>query len=221
MSAPTLEQSRTPRSRTAPPGETDHRRREVPGRSAPTRAAPARGTQARRSTSTGQGRSGQARAPRARARDDLRTGGTAPFVLLIMVLLTSGLVATLWLSTAAAADSYRLDSERRLARDLSEQTERLHRDVETARSAPAIAAAAQRDGMVPAGEPTVLLVAPNGSTRVIGAPRPARAASASPPPTTSSPLGAQPPDAAPSTPRSVADPEAVAQTGAGQGGTTR
>jgi len=40
-------------------------------------------------------------AGRAAATD--ASGGTAPFVLLIMVLLTSGLVATLWLSTAAAA----------------------------------------------------------------------------------------------------------------------
>jgi hypothetical protein len=100
--------------------------------------------------------------------------GTAPFVLLIMVLLTGGLVATLWLSTAAAADSYRLDEARQVARDLSEQSERLRRDVEAAQSAPALAAAARAQGMVPAGEPAVLLVAPDGSTQVIGDPRPAR-----------------------------------------------
>jgi hypothetical protein len=100
--------------------------------------------------------------------------GTAPFVLLIMVLLTGGLVATLWLSTAAAADSYRLDEARQVARDLSEQSERLHRDVEAAQSAPALAAAARAQGMVPAGEPAVLLVAPDGSTQVIGDPRPAQ-----------------------------------------------
>ncbi|WP_433026169.1 hypothetical protein [Actinomycetospora sp. CA-053990] len=84
---------------------------------------------------------------------DTRASGTAPFVLLIMVLLTGGLVATLWLSTAAAADSYRLDEARQVARDLSEQSERLHRDVEAAQSAPALAAAARAQGMVPAGSP--------------------------------------------------------------------
>jgi len=123
--------------------------------------------------------------------------GAAPFVLLIMVLLTGGLVATLWLSTAAAADSYRLDEARQVARDLSEQSERLHRDVEAAQSAPALAAAARAQGMVPAGEPAVLLVAPDGSSQVIGEPRPAEpiapppgpAAPAAPPAATSN--GAQ------------------------------
>ncbi|GAA4888843.1 hypothetical protein [Actinomycetospora straminea] len=102
------------------------------------------------------------------------SSGTAPFVLLIMVLLTGGLVATLWLSTAAAADSYRLDEARQVARDLSEQSERLHRDVEAAQSAPALAAAARAQGMVPAGDPAVLLVAPDGTSQVIGDARPAQ-----------------------------------------------
>ncbi|MFC5140896.1 hypothetical protein ACFPK1_21860 [Actinomycetospora rhizophila] len=113
---------------------------------------------------------------------DVRSGGTAPFVLLIMVLLTGGLVATLWLSTAAAADSYRLDEARQVARDLSEQTERLHRDVAAAQSAPALAAAARAQGMVPAGEPAVLLVAPDGSSQVIGDAKPAQAAAPPPAP---------------------------------------
>ncbi|HSK58999.1 MAG TPA: hypothetical protein VK935_08100, partial [Actinomycetospora sp.] len=122
--------------------------------------------------------------------------GTAPFVLLIMVLLTGGLVATLWLSTAAAADSYRLDEARQVARDLSEQSERLHRDVEAAQSAPALAAAARAQGMVPAGAPAVLLVAPDGSSQVIGDPRPAEAiappvAPAPPAPPASASTGAQ------------------------------
>ncbi|MDD7940536.1 hypothetical protein PHK61_19105 [Actinomycetospora lutea] len=118
---------------------------------------------------------------------DTRSGGTAPFVLLIMVLLTGGLVATLWLSTAAAADSYRLDEARQVARDLSEQTERLHRDVAAAQSAPALAAAARAQGMVPAGEPAVLLVAPDGSSQVIGDARPAQALA--PPPVPAAPVG--------------------------------
>jgi hypothetical protein len=105
---------------------------------------------------------------------DTRASGTAPFVLLIMVLLTGGLVATLWLSTAAAADSYRLDEARQVARDLSEQSERLHRDVEAAQSAPALAAAARAQGMVPAGEPAVLVIAPDGSSQVVGDPKPAQ-----------------------------------------------
>ena len=112
---------------------------------------------------------------------DTRASGTAPFVLLIMVLLTGGLVATLWLSTAAAADSYRLDEARQVARDLSEQSERLHRDVEAAQSAPALAAAARAQGMVPAGEPAVLVIAPDGSSQVVGDPKPAQAIAPPPP----------------------------------------
>lgn len=116
---------------------------------------------------------------------DTRASGTAPFVLLIMVLLTGGLVATLWLSTAAAADSYRLDEARQVARDLSEQSERLHRDVEAAQSAPALAAAARAQGMVPAGEPAVLVIAPDGSSQVVGDPKPAQAVA--PPPSVAVP----------------------------------
>ena len=116
------------------------------------------------------------------------TGGTAPFVLLIMVLLTSGLVATLWLSTAAAADSYRLDDARQSTRDRTEEVERLHRDVAAMQSAPALAAAAQRIGMVPAGVPAVILVRADGTNQVVGTPQKARAAT--PPPTPVPPPGA-------------------------------
>jgi hypothetical protein len=139
---------------------------------------------ARRTTSTARP------APRTATPTADPKAGTAPFVLLIMVLLTGGLVATLWLSTAAAADSYRLDEARQVARDLSEQSERLHRDVEAAQSAPALAAAARAQGMVPAGEPAVLLVHPDGSSQVIGDPRPAQAVA---PPATPTPAPVVPP----------------------------
>jgi hypothetical protein len=157
-----------------------------------TRHAPARETTpSRRPTSTRPAARPTTTTKPAPAEDGK---GTAPFVLLIMVLLTGGLVATLWLSTAAAADSYRLDEARQVARDLSEQSERLHRDVEAAQSAPALAAAARAQGMVPAGEPAVLLVAPDGSSQVIGDPRPAEAIA---PPVT--PAAPAPPPASTST----------------------
>ncbi|PVZ08924.1 hypothetical protein [Actinomycetospora cinnamomea] len=148
--------------------------------------APARRDTApsRRPSTTARPAAGPTTATRPATTGDTR--GTAPFVLLIMVLLTGGLVATLWLSTAAAADSYRLDEARQVARDLSEQSERLHRDVEAAQSAPALAAAARAQGMVPAGEPAVLLVAPDGTTQVIGDPRPAEAIA--PPPAPAAPV---------------------------------
>jgi hypothetical protein len=132
-------------------------------------------------------------------------GGTAPFVLLIMVLLTAGLVTTLWLSTAAAADSYRLDGDRQVARDLSEQSERLHRDVEAAQPAPALAAAARAQGMVPAGDPAVLLVAPDGSSQVIGNPQPALAPPP-PVPVVTAPVAPAPPAAAAASSNAAAPP---------------
>ncbi len=162
---------------------------------------------ARASSARARGRTGRTTAGASES-----SGGTAPFVLLIMVLLTSGLVATLWLSTAAAADSYRLDAARQATRDRSEEVERLHRDVAAMQSAPALAAAAQRIGMVPAGAPAVILVHPDGTSQVVGTPSKARAAA--PPPVPAGP--ASPPGpvnpAAPANPAAATapDPEALA-----------
>jgi cell division protein FtsI (penicillin-binding protein 3) len=157
-------------------------------------------------------------------------------VLLIMVLLTTGLVATLWLSTAAAADSYRLDDARQATRDRSEEVERLHRDVAAMQSAPALAAAAQRIGMVPAGVPAVILVHPDGTSQVVGTPAKARAAAPSPAPAarpaapttpgTAPPSGAPDPEALANDPRSGVQASsggtpAPAPAGAGTTGATR
>ena len=162
---------------TADPDRPPARARRAPG---PRRGTPRHAAVPRAADTPGR------RTPLAPATTPTRApAGTAPFVLLIMVLLTGGLVATLWLSTAAAADSYRLDEARQVARDLSEQSERLHRDVEAAQSAPALAAAARAQGMVPAGEPAVLVVAPDGSSQVVGDPKPAQAVA--PPPRSRSP----------------------------------
>lgn len=149
-----------PRRGTAPAG---------PGTATPTRT-----TSSTRATSTAT--SSRAATTAAAAEGSEGAAGTAPFVLLIMVLLTSGLVATLWLSTAAAADSYRLDDAKRGARDLSEQSERLHRDVAAMQAPPALAAAAGRIGMVQGPPPAVLVVAPDGSSQVVGTPTAAKAA---------------------------------------------
>ena len=146
----------------------------------------------------------------ARAAATEAHGGTAPFVLLIMVLLTSGLVATLWLSTAAAADSYRLDSARQATRDRTEEVERLHRDVAAMQSAPALAAAAQRIGMVPAGVPAVILVHPDGTSQVVGTPAKARAGTPPPPPAVPANPATPASPAAPGAQGTAPDPEALA-----------
>ncbi|WP_073458183.1 hypothetical protein [Pseudonocardia thermophila] len=112
--------------------------------------------------------------------------GRAPFVLLVMVLLAAGLVAILWLSTAAAADSYRLTDARAAAQRLQEQSEALRREVAAMESAPEIARRAEQLGMVAVRDPARLVVAPDGAVTVVGQPR---AAVAPAPPAPPAPAG--------------------------------
>ncbi|HEX2296921.1 MAG TPA: hypothetical protein VHH34_00135, partial [Pseudonocardiaceae bacterium] len=88
-----------------------------------TRSAAVQRAYARRAQRTGTARTAQAQHIAATSR--------APFVVLVMALLSAALVATLWLSTAAAADSYRLHNARESARNLSERAEQLGREVAT------------------------------------------------------------------------------------------
>ena len=152
--------------------------------SAPTRTAmPARtitSTPARRPTRSAAVQRAYARraqrAGRALAGDlQVEAGGRARFVVLVMVLLGMALVTTLWLSTAAAADSYRLQDAQTQARDLSERAEDLGQRVATLETAPELARRARNLGMAPAGEPARLVVLPDGTVAVIGEPTPATA----------------------------------------------
>ncbi|RTL69231.1 MAG: hypothetical protein EKK42_07300 [Pseudonocardiaceae bacterium] len=121
--------------------------------------------------------------------------GRAQFVLLVMVLLAVGLVATLWLSTAAAADSYRLQDARTATRDLSEQSELLRKQVAALDASPALAQRATDLGMVPSKNPARLVVGADGAVTLVGEPS---AAQAPPPP--------------PAPPAPPTDPNAQAQT---------
>ncbi|MGH3865111.1 MAG: septum formation initiator [Pseudonocardiaceae bacterium] len=154
----------------------------------------------RRDTGAPRGRSPAV--TRAYARRAQRTGarhggldsadaGRTPFVLLVMVLLGVALVSTLWLSTAATADSYHLQSARTQARNLAERSESLSREVATLETAPELARRAHELGMVPAGNPARLIVRPDGTVVLIGQPR--RATAPAPPPA----VAPAPPAAAP------------------------
>ncbi|GAA4545998.1 hypothetical protein [Pseudonocardia xishanensis] len=137
--------------------------------------------------------------------------GRAQFVLLIMALFTAGLVLTLWLSTAAAADSYTLQEARTAARDLTEQSERLHREVAALESAPALAQRATDLGMVPVQDPARLVVAPDGAVTVVG--QPTAAVRKAPPaaPVTAPPAAAPAPAPADAqAPTAATDPAAQA-----------
>ncbi|MCU1649903.1 MAG: penicillin-binding protein transpeptidase, partial [Pseudonocardia sp.] len=152
-------------------------------------ARPARHTQPRRSTGVPAPRDANGAIGRAYPRRAVRerrqsgeatdaTSGRSQFVLLIMVLFGVGLVASLWLSTTAAADSYRLDAARQATRDLSERSESLSTEIASMQSAPALAAAARQMGMVQVSDVARLVVRPDGSVQVVGAPKAAVAPAA-------------------------------------------
>lgn len=107
-------------------------------------------------------------------------GPRTPFVLLVMGLLTAGIVGTLWLSTTATADSYRLEQVRQANKALSEHEEQLRHEVAAQDSPASLAEAARSLGMVPAGDPARLLVRPDGSVAVISSAKPAVVPSSAP-----------------------------------------
>jgi type II secretory pathway pseudopilin PulG len=105
----------------------------------------------------------------------------ASFVLMMMGLLAAGVAATLWLSTQAIADSYRLEQLRGINAKQAEQAEQLQRQVTTDESASALAQKAKELGMVPGGDPARIVVNPDGSTTVVGVPKKAQGANTAPP----------------------------------------
>lgn len=162
-------------------------------------AAPTRATRSAptRHRGAGTGRARSAAVERAYARRAQRTHRwtslspepEAPrtrIVVLIMVLLCAALVATLWLSTAATAGSYRLQETQVEARNLAERAEQLSRQVATLETAPQLARRARELGMVPADEPARLVVRADGTVAVVGDPTPATAPPP-PPPTATTP----------------------------------
>lgn len=171
------------------------RERPVRGRRA-AEAAPARGPSAVRRRSAVAERAYARRRERwLRVIGDPGPGGASrtPFVLLVMGLLGIGLVSSLWLTTAATADSYQLQRTRDETRELAERVEQLRREVAAKEAAPALARAAEELGMVPVQNPAYLVVRPDGSVQVVGTPRPAapRTTSAAP----QAPAVEQPPPA--------------------------
>jgi cell division protein FtsI (penicillin-binding protein 3) len=129
----------------------------------------------------------------------------------MMVLLAVALVATLWLSTAAAADSYHLQSAQERARNLTERSENVSREVANLETAPELARRARGLGMVPAGDPAQLVVRPDGAVVLIGQPRRATAPARPPVPApAAAPAPAQPPVPAQPPPPAPAQPPAPA-----------
>ncbi|WP_409179412.1 hypothetical protein F9C11_22950 [Amycolatopsis sp. VS8301801F10] len=107
-----------------------------------------------------------------RARFKLRwPRSRASFVLVMMGLLAVGVAATLWFTTQAIADSYRLEKLRTDSASLMETKDRLEREVAKAQSPASLAPAAKQLGMVPGGDPARIVVGKDGKTTVVGEPK--------------------------------------------------
>ena len=114
--------------------------------------------------------------------------GRATFAILIISLLAVGVATTLWLSTQAIADSYRLEQVKQEANDLAERAAVLQREVANLDSALALDTRAKERGMVPADEPARLVVQPDGTVVLVGTPKQAK------PPAPLPPAAPAPPD---------------------------
>lgn len=96
-----------------------------------------------------------------------------PFVVPVIALLVLGLGLSLWLSTKAAQDSYRLGIERAENQALIDQRDALKRDYESGNSAPELSREATRLGMIPAQNPARMIVDDPRRPRIVGKPAPA------------------------------------------------
>lgn len=99
----------------------------------------------------------------------------APFVVLVVGLLSAGLVALLYLNTAIAENSFRMHDLQQRTAALNLQEQQLQREIDDLEAPGALAAKARKMGMVPAGNPAFIQL-PDGT--ILGVPAPAK----SPPP---------------------------------------
>jgi hypothetical protein len=97
----------------------------------------------------------------------------APFVALLVVLIAGTALGLLALNTAIAVDSLRASQQRAANTELSRQVDRLEQQVTSARTPAALAAAAAAAGLVPADTAGHLVLGPDGTSVVRGAPVPA------------------------------------------------
>ncbi|HKN99326.1 MAG TPA: hypothetical protein VJX10_19560, partial [Pseudonocardiaceae bacterium] len=108
--------------------------------------------------------------PTTRTERKAGSASRATFVILVMVLLVGGVVATLWFSTQATADAYRLEQAKNTTNQLQVQVGQLQQEVAQQDSPPSLAARARQLGMIPAPDAAHLVVGPNGRVRVVGTP---------------------------------------------------
>ncbi|MFJ8075915.1 septum formation initiator family protein [Streptomyces sp. NPDC096176] len=126
------------------------------------------------------------------------TAARTPFVLLVVILLSGGLITLLMLNSSLNQGSFELSELKKKTTELTDEQQALQRDVDR-RSAPdALERRARELGMVPGGGPAFL--GPDG--KVLGVPKKATAQPVPrpPSPTAPAPATAEPsPSASPST----------------------
>ncbi|MEU0131798.1 cell division protein FtsL [Streptomyces sp. NPDC006289] len=91
------------------------------------------------------------------------TAARTPFVLLVVLLLTGGLISLLVLNSALNEGSFRLSKLKRETTELTDEQQALQRDVDAYAEPDALERRARRLGMVPGGSPAFL--SPDGTVR--------------------------------------------------------
>lgn len=97
------------------------------------------------------------------------TAARTPFVLLIVVLLGSGLLALLLLNASVNQGSFELGKLKKQTRELTDEQQALQQEVDAFSAPGALDRRARELGLVPGGSPAFLL--PDGTVR--GVPEPA------------------------------------------------
>ncbi len=101
-----------------------------------------------------------------------RRAAKAPFVVLVLSLLTAGLLALLLLNTVLAQDSFVLHALEKRTAELADEEQALQQQVAAEAAPQVLAPRARALGMVPSQNPVFLRLADG---RILGVPRPAAA----------------------------------------------
>ncbi|MDI5963583.1 hypothetical protein POF50_013000 [Streptomyces sp. SL13] len=141
-----------------------------------------------------------------------RRAARAPFVLLVVALLATGLISLLLLNASVNQGAFQLSKYKKQTQQYTDEEQALQQDVDRDSAPGELASKAHRLGMVPGGNPAFLR--PNGTVRGV----PGEAPAPPPPP----PAAAPAPSLAPgSTALPTIDPSTQARTsGAGASPTT-
>lgn len=94
----------------------------------------------------------------------------APFVIVLIALLSGGIAGVLYLNTMTDEAGMRTSTAKTATSDLRLEIEALQRDVALLDATPRIADAAAKLGMVPAGDSAMLMVDGSGAGSVVGEP---------------------------------------------------